>query len=389
MVHLDDYANREQAWVKHWVLEKYLEVLILKIGESGRWSRFVYIDAFAGPWGSQLEDLSDTSFGRAIKVMMSCQAKLKEHGKTMRMEAVFFETVRKRAARLVRYAKDNTSESLGIQACHADFMAQIDSVAAQISDGDFALVLIDPKGYKDVAPSRFAPLLRKRGVELLINLMWDFINRFWGLPQEKGKLDAIFGADRPSRDDVGDLEHAASNLYTQRLRAVAGTAGGRLWAATFPVENPDKDRTHYFLVYATHSPHGLIVFGDVAEGSGEQQAQAKARKKVRQQCEGGQGDIFGGDVSSVRADRRVDEYGHRNAWLKRVPVAGNEIAVSYVVMAELLEECGCLPCDLQAAARALVGDGIVEVCGVSAAQMKRRTRNAINYAKHERLRRLK
>jgi len=389
MAHLGDYADREQAWVKHWVLEKYLEVLIFKIGGSGKWSRFVYIDAFAGPWGSRCEDLSDTSFGRAITVMKSCQARLAEQGKTLQMEAVFFEANRNRAARLIRYAKENTSASPGIQAYHADFMTQIDAVAAQISDSDFALVLIDPTGYKEVAPSRFAPLLAKRGVELLINLMWDFINRFWEFDQEKKKLDAIFGADRPRREDVGNLERTASGIYTRGLKMIAGTGGGRLWAATVPVENPDKERTHYFLVYATHSPIGLIAFGEVAERSRDQQAQAKASKKVRQQCAGGQEDMFGGDVSAVRADHRINTYDQREAWLKRIPVSGDEIAVSYVTMAELQEECGCLPCDLQAAVRELVGEGVVEICGVSAAQMMRRPKKAIQYDKYERLRRLK
>jgi three-Cys-motif partner protein len=389
MAHLGDYADREQAWVKHWVLEKYLEVLIFKIGGGRTWSRFVYIDAFAGPWGSRREDLSDTSFGRAIAVMKACQAKLAEQGKTLQMEAVFFEANRRRAARLTRYAQENKSASLGIQAYHADFIAQIDAIASQISDKDFALVLIDPTGYKEVAPARFAPLLAKRGVELLINLMWDFINRFWEFDQEKEKLDAIFGADRPRREDVDNLERTASGIYTQGLKTVAGTTGGRLWAATVPVENPDKERTHYFLVYATHSPVGLIAFGHVAEGSRDQQAQAKASKKVRQRCESGQGDIFGGDVSGVRAEQRINTCDQRNAWLKRIPVAGDEIAVSCDTMAELQEECGCLPCDLQAAVRELTQEGIVEVRDVSDTQMKRRTKNAIQYEKRERLRRLK
>jgi len=107
MVDLFDYADREPAWVKHWVLEKYLQVLILKIGASGKWSRFLYIDAFAGPWGSQRQDLADTSFGRAIGVMRACQEKLSELGKTLHMEAVFFEANKRRATRLIRYAQEN------------------------------------------------------------------------------------------------------------------------------------------------------------------------------------------------------------------------------------------------------------------------------------------
>ena len=101
---LANYTDREQAWVKHWMLRRYLERLILKVGT--RWRRFVYIDGFAGPWGARTENLSDTSFGIAIEVMRSCQAKLAEHGRRIPMRAAFFEKNRLRAARLKQYAEE-------------------------------------------------------------------------------------------------------------------------------------------------------------------------------------------------------------------------------------------------------------------------------------------
>ncbi len=33
---------------------------------SSNWNEIIYIDAFAGPWGSKAEDLSDTSFCIAL-----------------------------------------------------------------------------------------------------------------------------------------------------------------------------------------------------------------------------------------------------------------------------------------------------------------------------------
>lgn len=384
MAELDDYENREQAWVKHWLLERYLEVLILKIG--GRWKRFVYIDAFAGPWGSKSEDLSDTSFGRAIRVMRTCKEKLAAQDRSLEMVAAFFEMEPQRAERLKSYANDHSSDGLAIEAHHADFMVHVANVASQLTDNDFAFVLIDPTGYKDIAPSRFAPLLKRRGVEMMINLMWDFINRFWELPQEAEKLDAIFGSDRKKRADVTNLEESASKLFTQRLRAEAGLSGGRLWSSAFPVQHPQKTRTHYFLVYTTHSPLGLDTFGNVVEGTWEQQAQVKARKKVKSAVTI---DMFGDDVAGVKAERSVDCEAIHNAWLRRLPVAGSEITVSYELEAELLEECNCLPCDVQAAVRDLVREGILEVCGVSVASIQRRTKNLIQFAKREHVRRIR
>jgi hypothetical protein len=219
--------------------------------------------------------------------------------------------------------------------------------------------------------------------------MWDFINRFWDFPQEAAKLDAIFGPDRHKRADVKNLEESAGKLYTQRLKAEAGGAGGKLWATTFPVQNPEKERTHYFLVYATHSSVGLVTFGDVAEDTWHQQAQAKARKRILRDRNAGRIDMFGDDVSGVRANRLTNTQAIRDAWLSQMPVAGSEITVSYDLMAELLEECGCLPCDLQAAVRNLIKEGIIENCSTTPAAFQRRTKNFVQYAKGERLRRLR
>ena len=332
MANENDYALRGPAWVKHWMLQRYLERLILKVGR--RWKRFVYIDGYAGPWKSQTQDLSDTSFGCAIAVMRACQAKLAEQGVQLPMRAVFFERNKLRAARLQKYAAENSSPQLTIEAFRADFMEHVDAAATQLKDEDFAFALIDPTGYSDMVPERLAPLLRRRGVEVLINLMWDFINRFWHTNQAP-ILDEIFGEDRRLRCDDWDLERCAARLYVQRLRDAARGSGGRLRASTFPVQHPTKARTHYFLVYATHAPIGLLTFDEVAAATWHQQALTRAKTKVRLKS-GPQGDIFGGDVHAVQVARVVDRYSIREAWLSFMAVAGAEIVVSDDLKAELL-----------------------------------------------------
>lgn len=386
MADRDDYHEREQAWVKHWMLEKYLERLILKVGT--KWKRFVYIDAFAGPWGAKSEDLSDTSFGRALSVMRTCQLKLAKNGRQVPMHAVFFEKDRKRAARLMQYAKLHSSASLTIDAFNADFMSNVDAVAGALRDDDFAFALIDPTGYKEIAPARLAPLLKKRGVEVLINLMWDFINRFWSHSQECSKLDEIFGVDRHDLVNGDSLEFDASKLYANRLKMAGGGVGGRLRASTFPVQHAFKDRTHYFLIYATHSPVGLLTFGEIAEATWEEQAKTRARTAVRRRS-GDTLDIFGGEIHAIEPRRLVNGTIVRDAWLRRIPIAGSEIVVTSDLMAELLEDCGCFTSDLQAEAARLMQEGIIENKSASPASIARRTKNAIQVEKRETIRRLR
>jgi hypothetical protein len=59
MVAIHDYQGREQAYVKHVFLERYLERLVHKT--ASRYDHLVYVDGFAGPWQSANEQFQDTS----------------------------------------------------------------------------------------------------------------------------------------------------------------------------------------------------------------------------------------------------------------------------------------------------------------------------------------
>ena len=50
MVALENYVGREQSYVKHVFLERYLESLAHKTAST--YSQIAYVDGFAGPWQS-------------------------------------------------------------------------------------------------------------------------------------------------------------------------------------------------------------------------------------------------------------------------------------------------------------------------------------------------
>ena len=56
---LSAYAGREQAYVKRYLLEKYLAPLAYKVGSA--WDSFVYIDGFSGPWQTTRPDYAGSS----------------------------------------------------------------------------------------------------------------------------------------------------------------------------------------------------------------------------------------------------------------------------------------------------------------------------------------
>lgn len=59
------YRGREQTYIKHFFLEKYLERVAWNI--SSFRDDFVYVDGFSGPWKSEDEAFEDTSFVIALK----------------------------------------------------------------------------------------------------------------------------------------------------------------------------------------------------------------------------------------------------------------------------------------------------------------------------------
>ena len=72
------YKEREPAFIKHTLLESYLETLVLTIGMGAKGegqAEICYVDCFAGPWGSDDENLDGTSIALSLKTLASSKAK--------------------------------------------------------------------------------------------------------------------------------------------------------------------------------------------------------------------------------------------------------------------------------------------------------------------------
>ena len=85
------YKDREQTYLKHFFLEKYLQTVAFHIGYA--FTDFVYVDGFSGPWRAQGEDLADTSFRIALdQLNYVCNALLAPpHNKKPEIRAIFVE----------------------------------------------------------------------------------------------------------------------------------------------------------------------------------------------------------------------------------------------------------------------------------------------------------
>ena len=127
--HLASYAGREQSAVKHFLIDSYLARLIM-ITAQARYDHISYIDAFAGPWNSSRDDLSDTSFARAVEVMEGCRVKLaRDFQRSVHFRALFVERNAERFARLKQFAAERSSIGISITALNDDFARSVKAVS--------------------------------------------------------------------------------------------------------------------------------------------------------------------------------------------------------------------------------------------------------------------
>src|SRR6266581_2223154 len=69
------YRGREQTFIKHLILRRYLETVAWHI----LWAQddFVFVDGFSGPWAATSTIYEDTSFGIAMTLLRRVRDELK------------------------------------------------------------------------------------------------------------------------------------------------------------------------------------------------------------------------------------------------------------------------------------------------------------------------
>jgi three-Cys-motif partner protein len=190
------YDGREQAYVKHCLLEEYLPSWGYKIGSS--WDTLVYIDGFAGPWRVNTPTFDDSSFGVAVDSLKSVF--LGQHNRWRRKIRVFSVLVadnESKANQLRTFATKQSVPGFEVNVVCGKFAEQIPEIAQLIernTKNAFKFVFLDPKGWKDIPMAALQPFLRGRSCEVLVNLMTTDIKRFSMNPRKrKVTIDCLVG----------------------------------------------------------------------------------------------------------------------------------------------------------------------------------------------------
>jgi three-Cys-motif partner protein len=291
-VDISAYDGREQAIVKHSLLEQYLPPLGYKVQHG--WDSLVLVDGFAGPWETKMSNFEDSSFAIATKTLRAVQKTIRRR---FPVRLFFADSIKRNFQRLEQFAADNSGKDFRITALHGEFANLVPKIVRAISTdaelrNPFRFVFLDPKGWSQIPMGKLRPLLKERSCEVLINLMTRFITRFVNEDDHAGSLTGLFG-----REDVlplfahaeVDREDLAVREYSRSLKLVCGFR----YAASAAILEPQEEAVRYYLVYGTHHPKGIQVF------KGAEMRAVKVQDSVRSQVYSrDQGpDLFAGLVS--------------------------------------------------------------------------------------------
>ncbi len=307
------YEGREQTYIKHFVLRRYLQKLAYKKGWYD--GTINYVDCFAGPWQHADEELQDTSPFIAIDELRAARDGLLEHSRPpLSIRCLFIERS-PRACAVLRRQLEHVEDVEVEPPINGEFEENIDAVlrfaSAARTRRSFSFFFIDPTGWTGYALNTIEPVLRHQPGEVLINFMTQFVIRFIdsNRPEDIESFKRLFGSEECRARWAGltglDREDAIVQTYCDRVLE----AGGFRYVARSTILDPQSDRTHFDLIYGTRHIDGLRVFRDVEKSTGKEQEHARWQARGRRQREKtGQTDLFDGPIGRSYSDELRDRY---------------------------------------------------------------------------------
>lgn len=306
----DPYFGREQTKAKHFILRGYLQELAFKVLT---FSDITYVDGFSGPWETRTESFSDSSFMIAISVLQDAQKQILErNGYRRRIRCFFSERNAEAFAQLTEAVAPfhQPQKAFEIKTYHGKFEDAVDDIQIFIGRS-FPLIFIDPTGWTGYPFSKIKPLFARPKCEVLINLMYEFINRFAHSDDESivASFDPILGGPgwRDRLDPDLPRGRAVEKLFRETLKLV----GNFDFVVSTKIDRATAERPHFFITYGTKSPNGLKAFRQIEYGA--LRVHAKNRVNAREQRRQEQfntADLFTGydaEAQDATIDEIIDE----------------------------------------------------------------------------------
>ena len=247
------WALEDHTRAKHEILRRYLQAWFPILAHGG-FPRVVVIDGFAGP--GIYDDGSDGSPLIALKAFLEQPRpiRVESHFHFIEMDQVRAERLQGCIEALFEGRERPSNLHWRVHSGVRFDQAYAEALANHPRNAP-VFALVDPFGWGNIPMAVIRDLMNRGSGEVLINFMFEEINRFLTHPDQEANFDALFGCDAwrqvaalpPARRRAG-----IRDLYAGQLLAEAGARHVRY----FEMRN-ERARTDYYLFFATKSSAGL------------------------------------------------------------------------------------------------------------------------------------
>jgi len=305
------YLGREQTSVKHFILRNYLQRFAFIVGSS--WEVITYVDCFSGPWNVQSDKLEDSSFSIALDELRKAQEDYERRGRRIQLRCFFLEKDPAAYARLAAFSEGVKNAS--IETANAMLEDSIDRICDFVSRGgpkSFPFLFIDPKGWTGFDLDVITPLLSLRPGEVLINFMTGHIKRFIDSPQEETQesFRRLFGTQAFREKLTGLAHQEREDAVVREYAETVKQAGNFAYVCTSIVLHPERNSTHFHLIYATRNWKGVEVFKEAEKRAMNFQEKTRAAAAIRKrEARTGQLELL--PVSELDASKYFEQLRHR------------------------------------------------------------------------------
>jgi three-Cys-motif partner protein len=240
------------------ILGAYLRAWFPIVSQSRSFDRIIYIDGFAGPGRyKQGED------GSPIIALKAAIGSINDQMRKP-FEFHFVERKRRVAAALKANIEDLRRRHPGSENIQVYIHPEKSFQAAyeerirahlQAHPRAAAFALVDPFGWTGIPLSVLSDLMKRPSTEILVNFMFEEINRFINHPDQGHNFDGLFGCEewrRADRRTGRERKRFIVDLYRDQLSQRAGARHVR----SFEMRN-QRNATDYFLFFASNNRLGL------------------------------------------------------------------------------------------------------------------------------------
>ncbi len=249
------WRYEEQTQIKHRVIEAYAKVYMSKLGAR---SNTLFVDCHGG-YGVYIDQNKNLYFGSSIRVHQVSESVF-AHRNT-KNGIIICENDTKNYRNLCKVVDDLKIKNVSIFQIDYNELIKKPNIIKRYQKYP-TLFFIDPFGYYDTPMENMSDLMRPFGNEIIINFMFDFLNRGISISaiQEK-QLTAFFGSDEwfKARELSGlERESFLVNLYKKNLKKKTGAK----YVFAYRLCYPNRNQTYYYLIHATKNSQGMGCMKD-------------------------------------------------------------------------------------------------------------------------------